>query len=111
MNIQVIFHYSALIVSIQVDYNPPSDFSLPSPPYYRPATSVNLRCIAGDGTTPLSYSWSPPCSSCARQSSPHVYNIDILTVEEVGTYKCVVNDSVGRSGYATTVIKLIGKPL
>ena len=96
-----------------MDYNPPPDFSL-RPPYYRPASSVILRCITEDVATPLQYSWSTLCPDCVEsnytyQSSSQVRSITILSLRDAGTHKCTVTDSEGRSGYATTEIKLFGK--
>lgn len=104
------FPFEALSVSIQVEYNPPRDFTLPSPPYYRPASSVTLRCIAKNGASPLQYHWSSTCSNCfASNSSSRHISTNILKSTDVGTHTCTVTDREGYSGYARTEMKLNGK--
>ena len=92
-----------------MSYNPPPDFTLPSPPYYRPASSVTLSCIAENGASPLQYHWSSNCSNCfASDSSSHRISTDILKSSDAGTHTCTVTDAEGNSGYATTEMNLIG---
>ena len=47
-----------LNVTIKVNYNPPADFPLPSPPYFHPATSVILTCHVEEANGSVSYQWS-----------------------------------------------------
>ena len=98
-----------LDVSISVEYTPPPDFYMPSPPYYRPASSVTLECVVANGTTPMRYSWTSTCDNCFASygSSKHV-STDILIHEDAGTHKCSVTDADGNTGFATTEMQLIG---
>ena len=93
-----------------MSYNPPFDFTLPSPPYYRPASSVTLTCISEDGTEPLQYRWSSTCSDCftSDNSSSHI-SINILKSTDAGIHTCTVIDAAGETGFAITEMKLIGK--
>ena len=93
-----------------MSYNPPFDFTLPSPPYYRPASSVTLTCISEDGTEPLQYRWSSTCSDCftSDNSSSHI-SINILKSTDAGIHTCTVIDAAGKTGFAMTEMKLIGK--
>ena len=71
---------SEISVSIQVDYTPPSDFSLPSPPYYRPASSVSLTCVAHNAVGSVTYQWtSTNTQSFAHESTGPTIQQDILT--------------------------------
>ena len=101
---------SVLKVSIGVTYNPPNDFTLPSPPYYRPATSVNLTCQAHHATGTISYQWSSTCSSCfTSRSRDQSVSDDILKSNSAGIHTCTATDSDGNIGTSNTEIKLIGK--
>ena len=104
------FSTPALNVSIRVSYTPPSDFTLPSPPYYRPASSVSLTCLApSDAVPPLTYRWSSTCSSCSvSSSSSREITIDILRSSDSGTHTCTVTDSEGHTGQANTEMRLFG---
>ena len=91
-------------------YNPPSDFTLPSPPYYRPASSVTLTCVAGNGVLPLQYTWSSTCADCfASSRSSSSISTNILKSTDAGVHTCTVTDADGNTGYAATEMKLIGK--
>ena len=101
---------SVLKVTIEVTYNPPSDFTLPSPPYYRPATSVTLTCYANHATGTVSYQWSSTCSSCfASSSTAQSISDTILKSSSAGVHTCTATDSHGSTGKNTTAMKLIGK--
>ena len=102
---------AAFKVSIQVDYSPPSDFSLPSPPYYRPASSVSLTCVAPpDAVLPLTYHWtSAETRSFAHERRESVISQRILTAHDAGVHQCTVTDGLGNNAVAATEIKLFGK--
>ena len=97
-------------MKIQISYDPPFDFNLPNPPYYRPASSVALTCVAENAIEPLQYSWSSTCSSCvfSDNSSNHI-SINILKSTDAGIHTCTVIDGAGSTGSAMTEMKLIGK--
>ena len=97
---------------IDVAYNPPSDFTLPSPPYYRPASPVSLTCHAPDATGSASYRWSSTCSSCfASSSTSQTINHIILKSIDAGVHTCTVVDSNGNTGSDSTEMRLIGRSL
>ena len=97
-------------VTIDVSYNPPFDFTLPSPPYYRPATSVTLTCHALGATGTVRYQWSSTCSSCfASSSTSQSVSDSILTSSDAGVHTCTVTDADGNTGTNNTDMQLIGK--
>ena len=101
---------SVLKVTIDVTYNPPFDFTLPSPPYYRPASSVTLTCRAHNATGSVSYQWSSTCSSCfASSSTAQTISETILNSDSAGVHTCNVTDSAGNTGENSTEMRLIGK--
>ena len=101
---------SELSVSIQVDYTPPSDFHLPSPPYYRPASSVSLTCVAPDAIGNVSYLWfSTNTDSFVNGASGETVSQDILTAFDAGYHICTATDEVGNGGTAMTPMMLFGE--
>ncbi|CAI8046104.1 hypothetical protein GBAR_LOCUS25483, partial [Geodia barretti] len=102
----------ALKVTIDVTYNPPSDFNLPSPPYYRPATSLTLTCRAHHPTGSVSYQWSSTCSSCfARSSSSQSITKTTLQSIDAGVHTCTATDGSGNTGSNTTEMRMMGRGL
>ena len=93
-----------------MDYTPLSDFHLPSPPYYRPASSVSLTCVAPtDAVPPLTYHWSSTCSSCSvSENASSAITIDILRSSDAGVHTCTVTDAEGHTGQAHTEMRLFG---
>ena len=90
-------------------YNPPHDFTLPSPPYYRPATSVTLTCHAHNATGPVSYRWTSTCSDCfLKGSGSQSVSESILRSNSAGVHTCIAVDSVRNTGWNNTEMKLIG---
>ena len=97
-------------VSISVSYSPPPDFTLPSPPYYRPATSVTLTCTTHGVTGSVTYHWTSTCSSCfASNISSQSITESILTSSDAGLHTCTATDSSGTSASNSTEMKLIGR--
>ena len=98
-------------MSIQVDYTPPSDFNLPSPPYYRPASSVSLTCVAPtDAVGDVSYLWfSTNTDSFVNGSTERMVYQEVLTAFDAGYHTCTVTDEVGNTGSAHITMKLFGK--
>ena len=97
-------------MTIKVTYNPPADFTLPSPPYFRPATSVSLTCHVKEANGSVSYQWSStgPNSFAVNISSSTVNKI-ILTSNDAGNHSCYANDSTGNRGSTTIKMQMIGK--
>ena len=104
--------FSVLKVTISVSYSRPSDFRLPSPPYYRPASSVTLTCRAHHPTGSVTYLWSSTCSNSncfARSSSSQSISRTILQSIDAGVHTCRATDSSGNTGRNSTEMILIGK--
>ena len=101
----------ALTVSIQVDYPPPFDFHLPSPPYYRPASSVSLTCVVHDDVVgDVSYLWfSTNTDSFVNGATEETIYQELLTGFDAGNHTCTVTDEMGNTGSAHTTMKLYGK--
>ena len=102
----------AFDVSIEMNYNPPSDFSLPSPPYYRPASSITLTCVVNDTIGTLQYQWT----STENRSFAHMKNGSsisqrLLTAHDAGIHTCTINDQWGNTGTASTEMSLFGTAL
>ena len=96
-------------MTIEVTYNRPSDFHLPSPPYYRPATSVTLACHAHNATGSVTYQWSSTCTSCfVSGRTAQSISDSILTSSDAGVHTCTVTDQDGNTGNTSTVMQLIG---
>ena len=98
-------------MSIRVTYNPPPDFTLPSPPFFRPATSVTLTCHVERATGDVSYLWSStnPNSFVVNGRSSTVSKT-ILTSDDAGNHTCTATDRSG-SISSTIEMQLIGKNL
>ena len=92
-------------------YNPPADFTLPSPPYFRPATSVVLTCYVEGASRNVSYLWSStnPNSSFVVNQTTSTVSETMLTSNDTGNHTCSVSDSDGNSGSSTIEMQLIGK--
>ena len=93
-----------------MEHTPPSDFDLPSPPYYRPATSVTLACRAHSATGTVTYQWSSNCTECfASSSTSQNITASILQANDAGVHTCTATDSIGNAGSDSTEMELIGK--
>lgn len=92
-----------------MDYNPPPDFTLPSPPYYRPASSVTLTCTAHNAISHVHYLWTSTESSSFTydRNGSSIYQ-KLLTVNDAGVHTCTATDVWGNSGAASTEISLFG---
>ena len=90
-------------------YDPPFDFTLPSPPYYRPATSVALTCHAYGTTGTVTYQWTSTCSSCfVSGSTSQTVSDSILQSIDAGIHTCTATDSNNNTGSNSTEMRLIG---
>ena len=93
-----------------MEYNPPSDFTLPSPPFYRPASSVTLTCVAHDAIGNANYQWiSTKTNSFVQGRTEHSIMQKILTAFDSGIHTCTVTDELGNSGAGWTEMNLIGE--
>ena len=91
-------------------YNPPSDFTLPSPPYYRPASFVTLTCVVYGATDPVQYQWSTTnTASFAQNKVTSSISQRILTSSDAGEHTCTVTDADGSMVHASTQMTVVGK--
>ena len=101
---------AAFNVSIKVTYNPPSDFTLPSPPYYRPASSVTFTCVAREAVGPVRYQWtSTQTTSFTHNRSGESISQNVLTANDAGIHTCTATDALGNAGSGSTDMNIIGK--
>ena len=98
-------------VNISVSYNPPSDFHLPSPPYYRPASSVQFTCSVYGAIEPIRYYWTTNSSypTFAYQRFSPTLRIDRMTASAAGLYTCTILEGDGVVLSASTTIQLDGE--
>lgn len=93
-----------------MEYIPPPDFDLPSPPYYRPASSVNLTCRACGATGAVTYKWSSNCTDCLTSTATtQNVTVSVLQANYAGEHTCTAVDSIGNAGSNSTVMNLTGK--
>ena len=93
-----------------MEYHPPSDFSLPSPPYYRPASSVTLTCTVHDAIDTVQYQWTSTQnrSFVSWRNESSIFQ-RLLTAYDAGLHTCTVTDEWGNIETATTEMNLFGK--
>ena len=101
--------FVGLRVDIEVTYDPPLDFFLSTPPYYRPASTVTLTCRSSDAIGSVRYQWSSTCRHCfASRSNQQSITRHILTSTDAGLHTCTISDDNGNTGSNSTEMKLIG---
>ena len=100
-------------VDIQIMYETPPDFDLPSPPYYRPASSVILTCVVHGASGSVQYRWSFYNSQTYDSWINQWYSITRthtrLTASNAGLYTCTVTDEDGSAVSASTEMIIVGK--
>ncbi len=100
--------FAGLNVTITIQYSPPAGVTL-TPPNYRAATSVSLRCDAVGTTDYVSYEWSSTCgSSCFVRGSSRTVSRDKLWSYDAGQHTCVATDRDGNIGRASIEMNIIG---
>ena len=77
----MILLFSAMSVDIQITYEAPPDFNLPSPPYYRPASSVKLSCVVHGASGSVQWSFS---SSQTHDSQSDRWQSMLITADDAG---------------------------
>lgn len=99
-----------LKVEMNVYYTPPTDFNFPSPPYYRPATSVTISCTTTEAIGQVRYKWSSTAINnfANISSSTNRISTNILKSSDAGIHTCTLYDGAGNTGNQSTTIKLIG---
>ena len=97
-------------MTIDVTYSSPSNFNLPSPPYFHPGTSVTLTCHAHHAVGSVCYRWSSSCSNCfASSSTSQIISDSILQANDAGMHTCTATDSNSNTGSNNTALRLVGK--
>lgn len=110
MYFSIYISISAMSVDIQVTYKAPSDFHLPSPPYYQSASSLMLTCIIHGAADPVRYQWSSTSTeSFAHMSTAHTLSQSKLTSVDAGLHTCTVTDADGSTVFERVQIVVIGK--
>ena len=96
---------------IEITYSPPDQYPDYSPPNYRAASSVTLRCIAIGTNNSFSYRWSSTCrSGCfAYSTTAQTISKNILTSRDAGVHTCTVTDGSGNIGTDSITMNIVGK--
>ena len=95
---------------MEVEYDPPSDFNFPSPPYYRPATPVTIICNATEAVGSVYYQWSSTSSRSFASSSTRSDRVSTSQLKsyDAGVHTCTAFDGVGNTGSQSTEMQLVG---
>ena len=104
--------HSGLNVFVKVEYNRPADcnFLSPSPPYFRPATFVNLTCKVLGASGEFNYLWkSTNPNSFVLNSRSTFWGGAILTSDDAGNHTCYVKDNDENEGSDTIEMEMKGE--
>ena len=103
--------YVDIRVTIEITYDSPDTYPTYSPPNYRTASSVSLRCVATGTTGSVTYRWSSTCrSDCfAYNSSLQTISEPFLRARDAGVHTCRVTDGAGNSGSNSTTMNIMGE--
>ena len=102
----------ALDVSIEITYTSPDEYPEYSPPNYRAASSVSLRCVVSGTYGYVSYRWMSTCSGCfASNSYSNTISESFLRSRDAGVHTCTVTDGLGNTGSASITMRIVGKSL
>ena len=96
-------------MTIEITYNSPDTYPTYSPPNYRTASSVSLRCVTT--TDSVTYRWSSTCrSDCfAYNSSLQTISEPFLRARDAGVHTCTVTDGAGNNRSNATTMNIVGK--
>ena len=103
---------SELVVTIDVSYSKPADFSM-DPPNDHAGSSITLTCRVEGVTDGLTYSWSSTCThNCfvRGMTTPNVTRHGLHSLDS-GTHTCNVANTMGQKGTAAIVMNVTGKAL
>ena len=94
---------------IEITYSPPDQYPDYSPPNYRAASSVTLRCIATGTTGSISYRWSSTCrNGCfAYSATTQAISENMLRSRDAGVHTCTVTDGAGNTGTNSTTMNIV----
>ena len=95
---------------IEITYSPPDQYPDYSPPNYRAASSVTLRCVAIGTTGGVSYRWSSTCrSGCfAYSATAQTISENMLRSRDAGVHTCTLTDGEGNTGTNSTTMNIVG---
>ena len=96
-------------VDIEVTYRAPPDFNRFSP-YYRPASSITLQCIAHGATDSVQYQWQSTSPQSFTHSQTHQsISRNLLTASDAGIHTCRITDIDGTMVSTSIRILLYGE--
>ncbi|KAM4652668.1 basement membrane-specific heparan sulfate proteoglycan core protein [Discoglossus pictus] len=95
--------FTEVFVTLDVE-NPPYATTLPDETSVSVGEVIQLQCLA-HGTSPLKFQWTKVNGTLPDRARVHdsILHINLATVEDAGTYRCVVSNKVGRSEAFTQV--------
>ena len=97
-------------VTIEITYSSPGTYPVYSPPNYRAASSVTLKCVASGYSGSISYHWTSTCSNCfASNSYSQTISDGILQYYDAGVHTCSVTDGLGNTGSNSTTMRIVGR--
>ena len=101
--------FSDMSVDILVAYEAPPDFDLPSPPYFRPGSSLTLRCVPQGSSQSIQYQWlSISSQSFTHGSTSSEVHDNTLTLYDAGLHTCTITDNDGSRTSHSIQITLYG---
>ena len=110
-----LFADNNVITGEHYQYTSPDASPHHSPPNYRTASYVRMRCVASGTTGSVSYRWNSTCSDCFVASYHNDWSrwrssisTSFLTVSDAGEHTCYVRDDAGNTGSNTTTMNIVG---
>ena len=101
---------TAVEVTIEITYSSPGTYPVYSPPNYRAASAVTLKCVASGYSGFISYHWTSTCTNCfASNSSSQTISNSGLRYRDAGVHTCSVTDGLGNTGSNSTTMRIVGK--
>ena len=101
--------FSDMSVDILVAYEAPPDFDLPSPPYFRPGSSLTLHCVPQGSSQSIQYQWlSISSQSFTHGSTSSEVHDNTLTLYDAGLHTCTITDTDGSTTSHSIQITLYG---
>ncbi len=93
-----------------MDYTPPADFKQPTVNDFRAGSQVTLACQVEGATGSVTYQWTSTCTGpCfVKGASQSVTQLYLRAGVDDGTHTCTATDSVGGTGNASFVMRIIG---
>ena len=99
-------------MTIGVNYSPPADFNLTSPPNYKTNTDVTFTCQVEGASGDVNYQWSSTAESkLPADSNSKVLTKSMLNSSDIGNYTCTATDANNNIGSETTEVDVIGESL